>query len=67
MTLAVLLTGSSQCHSLIQGHIIADNGSLTNDDTVTVIDENPLPICAPGWISMPVLRTPRWEIYLAQK
>ena len=42
MTLAVLLTGSSQCHSLIQGHIIADNGSLTNDDTVAVIDEKSL-------------------------
>lgn len=42
MTLAVLLASSSQCHSLIQGHIIADNGSLTNDDTVAVINEKSL-------------------------
>ena len=39
MTLAVLLTGTSQGHALIQGHIVANNGGLTDDDTVTVIDE----------------------------
>ena len=39
MTFAVLLTGTSQGHTLIQGHIVADNGGLTDDDTVTVIDE----------------------------
>ena len=42
MTFAVLLTGTSQGHALIQGHIIADDRRLTDDDTVTMIDEKSL-------------------------
>ena len=37
MTLALLFTGTAQCHSLIQRHIISDYGSLTYNYTGSVI------------------------------
>ena len=72
MTFAVLLTGTSQSHALIHCHIVADNGGLTDDDTVTVIDEKSLAdLCTgmdldAGLAHAPLGDIPRPEVMSAQ-
>ena len=39
MTLAVLLARAAESHALIQGHVIADDRGLADDDAHPVIDE----------------------------
>ena len=39
MALSLLLSGSAQCHTLIQGHIIADLCGFSNDNAVSVVDK----------------------------
>ena len=43
----MLLTRTSQRYPLIQSHVVSDNGSLTDYDTVSVVDEESLSnLCA---------------------
>ena len=42
MSLAVLFTSTSQGNSLIQGYVITDNCGLTDDNTISMIDEKTL-------------------------
>ena len=39
MALSLLLSGSPKGHALIKGHIISDNGRLTNNHTIAMIDK----------------------------
>ena len=42
MTLAVLLARTAKCNSLVKSNIVADNGSLTNYNTGSMVNEEAL-------------------------
>ena len=42
MTLALLLTGTTECDSLIERYVVADLTGLTDDNSGSVIDEKSL-------------------------
>jgi hypothetical protein len=39
---------------VVEHHIVADLGGLSDHDAHAVVDEEARPIVAPGWISTPV-------------
>ena len=42
MTLAGVLAGAAQSHTVVDGAVVADLGGLTKDDAHTVVDEQAL-------------------------
>jgi hypothetical protein len=42
MPFTALLPGSTQCDTLVQGHVVADNARFSNDHSHTVINEEAL-------------------------
>ena len=47
MALALLFSGSAEGHALVQNHVVADDGCLTDHHAVAVIDEKVLADLSP--------------------
>ena len=48
MPFPLLFSGAPQGHSLVQGNIVADDGSFSDDDAGTMIDEKSFPDLGTG-------------------
>lgn len=67
VTLAGLLSGTSQGYTLIQGYIISHDRGLSDDDAASMVDKKSLADGGTGWISIPVFLAARCEIARARK
>jgi hypothetical protein len=58
----MVLGEATERHAVVDQHVVADLGRLADHHAHAVVDEEPPPILAPGWISMPVMKRVVCEI-----